>query len=74
MPNLEVGTLIIRSQVFFGKQLLGVLMCPKLNAIKIISFCKVLAYKIESPSTPVNLNITITVGCDLFAHFPQFPL
>lgn len=47
-------------------------MCPKSNAIKIKFLCKILVYKIESPSTPIILNIKMTTGCDLFARFPQF--
>lgn len=48
-------------------------MCPKLNVIKITFFCKVLAYEIESPSTPTNLNTTMTTGSDLFAYFTPIP-
>lgn len=48
-------------------------MCPKLNAVKITFFCKVLAYEIESPSTPSNLNTTMTTGSDL-PILPQFLL
>lgn len=73
MPNLKIGALIIRSQTFHNLWKAG-FGCPKSNAVKITFLCKVLAYQIESPSTPVNLNTTMTTGGGLLAHFPQFLL
>lgn len=75
MPNLNVGALIIRSQMFhiLWKAAFEGLNVPQIECCQISFFCKVLAYEIESPSTPSNLNTTMTTGSDL-PILPQFLL